>query len=237
MTVSRELSIEYSWPNGQAVKENEVDFWELKASRRALRNLRTLLAGKPMLDLLQKQIDEADIYFKGIIAESNGQYRETRIDLKAKGFTKSEFLGWWKEWMQELANPSTKQKTFLDTMVPAHPEHYAPPPYPGGIIETIGEHIARVRIQPGGDLPDCVRQYGDERYQPLSAIGTLDDGSILFYILQEVRDVDEGCEFRLRLCFPVAAPQVFFDEHAEHLAVEFRGFIQTAFVAITGKSS
>ena len=57
----------------------------------------------------------------------------------------------------------------------------------------------------------------------------MDDGSVLFYILQELRDCDEGSEFRLRLLFPAAAPQVFFDEHAEHLAVEFRSFVNSAF--------
>lgn len=182
-----------------------------------------------MLDLLHEQLEAADVYYKDIIAKSNGQYKESRIDLAVDGMTKAEFLAWWKHWMIALSNPETKQKTFLDTMVPAHPEHYAPPPYPAGIIETIGEHVARVRIQPSMDLPEFVKAHSDPSYQPLSAIGTLDDGSILFYIFQEVREARErGCDFRLRLLFPAAAPQVFFDEHAEHLAVEFRSFLATA---------
>lgn len=175
---------------------------------------------------------------RDIIAKSDGKYKESRIDLAVSGISKAEFLAWWKDWMMALSNPESKQKTFLDTMVPAHPEHYAPPPYPGGIVETIGEHVARVRIQAGGDLPDFVRQCGDPSYQPLSAIGTLDDGSILFYIFQEIRESGEqGCEFRLRLLFPAAAPQVFFDEHAEHLAVEFRSFLQTAAASRQAKVS
>ena len=109
------------------------------------------------------------------------------------------------------------------------PEYYALPPYSSGIVETIGEHIARVQIKPTFDPPDLVKAYGDDSYKPLSAVGTLDDGSTLFYILQELRDCEEGSEFRLRLLFPAAAPQVFFDEHAEHLAVEFRSFITQAF--------
>ena len=96
-------------------------------------------------------------------------------------------------------------------------------------METIGEHIARVQIKPIFDPPAFVRAYGDHSYQPLSAIGTLEDGSVLFYILQELRDSEDGSEFRLRLLFPAAAPQVFFDEHAEHLAVEFRSFVTSAF--------
>lgn len=36
-------------------------------------------------------------------------------------------------------------------------------------------------------------------------------------------------DFRLRCLFPAAAPQVLFDEYAEHFAVEFRGSITSAF--------
>ncbi|KAM0711412.1 hypothetical protein Q7P35_002152 [Cladosporium inversicolor] len=179
--------------------------------------------------LLAPAIEEADVYYKDIITRSNGEYKESRIDLKAHGLKVADFMDWWKNWMADLQTPGMKQKTFLETMVPAHPEHYALPPYPSGVVETIGEHIARVQIKPIFDPPAFVRAYGDPSYLPLSAIGTLDDGSILFYILQELRDCDEGSEFRLRLLFPAAAPQVFFDEHAEHLAVEFRSFVTSAF--------
>lgn len=223
------LTLEYSHPNGQAVSINDVDHWELKASRRALKTLKTLLSGPAMLDLLKPKIEEADIYYKDIIDKSNGEYKESRIDLKAKGLKVAHFMAWWKEWMGDLQNAESKQKTFLETMVPAHSEHYALPPYPSGVVETIGEHIARVQIKPIFDPPAFVTAYGDPSYQPLSAIRTLDDGSILFYILQELRDCEQGSEFRLRLLFPAAAPEVFFEEHAEHLAVEFRSFLTSAF--------
>lgn len=234
MPESSSLAVEFSLPNGQTVSNHDVDSWELKASRRALKNLKTLLAGQPMLDLLQSQIEAADVYYKDIIARSHGQYKESRIDMKVRGLTKADFMAWWQGWMRSLMSPDAKQRTFLETMLPAHPEHYALPPYAAGIVETIGEHVARVRIQPSGDLPDFVRACGDASYQPLSAVGTLDDGSVLFYIFQEVREGAGGCEFRLRLLFPAAAPQVFFDEHAEHLAVEFRSFVGTAFAQTRG---
>jgi hypothetical protein len=229
MSTPPSLSLRYSRPNGTPIPTNDIDTWELKASRRALKTLRTLLSNEAMLSLLDPLIEEADTYYKTIIAQSHGEYKESRIDLKAHGLKVSHFMDWWEEWMADLQNPETQQKTFLETMVPAHPEHYALPPYPSGVVETIGEHIARVQIKPIFDSPAFVSAYGDPAYQPLSAIGTLDDGSILFYILQELRDCDEGSEFRLRLLFPAAAPQVFFDEHAEHLAVEFRSFVTSAF--------
>ena len=34
--------------------------------------------------------------------------------------------------------PLSIQHLFLDTMAPAHPEHYASGPYPTGIVDTIG---------------------------------------------------------------------------------------------------
>lgn len=229
MSLTSSVSLEYCWPTGESVDNNQVDSWELKASRRALKNLRTLLAGQPMLDLIKNQIEEADTYYKDIIEKSNGEFKESRIDLKAKGITLAQFMAWWKVWMAELQQPDVKQQVFMDTMVPAHPEHYALPANHGGIVETIGEHIARVHIKPCASPPDFVKAYGDPSYQHLLAIGTLEDGSILLYILQEIRDSEEGCDFRLRLLFPASAPQVFFDEHAEHLAIEFRSFINTAF--------
>ena len=128
-----------------------------------------------MLDLLQKQIESSDVYYKDLFTKSNGEYQESRIDLKAKGISMVQFLGWWKGWMQDLQDPATKQHIFLDTMVPAHPEHYALPPY-SEIIKPIGEHVARVRIRPSKDLPDIVRAYDDSAFLPLSATGTLDDG-------------------------------------------------------------
>ena len=222
-------SLELPRRNGNPVTTSDIDSWELKASRRALKPLKTLLSNQPMLSLLQPTIEEADIYYKDIIKKPNGEYRESRIDLKAKVLKVSHFMKLWEEWMADLQNPKTRHKTFLETMVPTHPEHYALPPFPSGVVETIGEHIARVQIKPIFDPPAFVRAYGDPSCKPLSVIGTLDDGSVFFYILQELRDCDEGSEFRLRLLFPAAAPQVFFDEHAKNLAVEFRIFVTSAF--------
>ncbi|KAI7876046.1 hypothetical protein K492DRAFT_135810 [Lichtheimia hyalospora FSU 10163] len=231
MSHSPSLSFNCSWPSGQTVESNEIDSWELKASRRALRNLKTLLAGHHMLDLLKDQIEVADNYYKDIVAKSNGQFKESRIDIKVKGINMAQFDAWWKAWIADLQNPELKRKTFLDTFVPAHPEHYALPPYPNeaGVVETIGGHIARIRIQPCANPPDFVEKYGDPAYHQFPGIGTLDDGSIFCYLFHETRDIEEGCDFRLRILFPAASPELLIEEHAHHLAVEFRSFISTAF--------
>ncbi|CAO3642883.1 unnamed protein product [Mucor fragilis] len=231
MSKSAALSFEYSWPNGESVDINQVDSWELKASRRALKNLKTLLAGQPMLDLIKDQMDEADAYYKSIIEKSNGEFKESRIDLKVKEISTAQFTTWWNTWLSEMLNqpPEAKRQVFIDTMVPSHPEHYALLIDQEGLVETIGGRLARVSVHPCANPPEFVKAFGDPSYQNLPARGTLKDGSTFAYIFQELRDSDEGYDFRLRVLFPAAAPQLLFDEHAEHLAVEFRSFITTAF--------
>lgn len=223
------FSLECSLPTGKVLSPGEVDAWELKAARRGLQNLKTLLEGQAMLDLLTKQIEEGDAYFKGIIAKSKGQFNESRIDFKAIGITSSQFL----EWFEVIGGRQTnngRRQFFLDSMAPAHPEHYALGPYPMGIVETIGNHICRVRVDNVVEVPDFVKAYGDASYNnKMPVTGFLDDGTLFFYGFQELRDTDDGCDFRFRIIFPAAAPPVLFDEHAENLAIEFRSWIATAF--------
>jgi hypothetical protein len=76
------------------------------------------------------------------------------------------------------------------------------------------------------EATDVPRDNGISASQALCAADVL--------TMQEVRDVEGGYNFRLRLCFSLAAPQVFFAEHAEHLAVKFRSFISMPFKAIRG---
>jgi hypothetical protein len=228
MASRSEFSLECSLPTGKVLSSSDVDGWELKAARRGLQNLKTLLEEQAMLDLLSKQIDEGDAYFKDIISRSKGQFKESRVDFTAIGITSSQFL----EWFALIAGRQTmegRRTFFLETMAPAHPEHYALGPYPMGIVETIGGHICRVKVNNIVQVPEFVKAYGDHSYdKKLPVTGFLDDGTVLFYGFQELRDTDRGCDFRFRIIFPAAAPQALFDEHTEHLAVEFRSWITTA---------
>ncbi|EPB89018.1 hypothetical protein HMPREF1544_04141 [Mucor circinelloides 1006PhL] len=165
MSVPAALSFECSWPNGACIDNNQVDSWELKASRRVLKNLRTLLAGQPMLDLLKDQMEEADTYYKDIIEKSNGKSKESRIDLKVKEF---------------------KCLVFIDTVVPTHPEHYALLENQEGLAETIGEHPARVFVHPCTNASEFVKVYGDPLFQNLPAMGALKDGNNFVCILQDL---------------------------------------------------
>ncbi|KFY08096.1 hypothetical protein V492_06531 [Pseudogymnoascus sp. VKM F-4246] len=222
------VSLQCSLPSGQKLSTGEIDAWELKAARRGLHNLKTLLQGQPMLDLLAKQIEEGDAYFKSVIAKSNGQFKESRVDFRAEGITSSQFLEWFKI-VDTKETSDGIRRFYLDIMAPAHPEHYALGPYPIGIVETIGQHICRVRMDNTVEVPGFVRDYGDSTYdKKLPVTCYLDDGTVFFYGFQEIRDTEYGCDFRIRIIFPAASPQILFDEHTEHLAIEFRSWITAA---------
>ena len=222
------FSLQSSLPDGRSVSNAEVDAWELKAARRGLQNLKTLLQGQPMLDLIAKQIEVGDAYFKGLIAKSNGQFKESRIDFHAKGIKSSQFIEWFKI-VDNKEKPEGIRRFFCDIMAPAHPEHYALGPYAIGIVETIGQHICRVRVDNTVQVPEFVRAYGDPTFdKKLPVTGYLDDGTVFLYGFQEMRDTEDGCDCRFRILFPAASPQILFDEHTEHLAIEFRSWITAA---------
>lgn len=114
-------------------------------------------------------------------------------------------------------------------MVPAIQSIYALPPYSLGIVETMGEYIARLRLQPEV-APDFGQKHWIPGWEKVQMRGTLDDGSTFCYYLSNSFGMRKmGCELRLRLLFPAASPQSLLDEHAQHLAIEFRSFVTAAF--------
>jgi hypothetical protein len=171
-----------------------------------------------MADLLAEQIETSDAYYRDIVAKSNCKYSECRTDLKIHGVSCGEIMAARKRWME-----GSRKSVALERMLRIHPEHYMVPDYEEGSVEVIGEHMARLRIVVTDDVPAWVIEYGDPSYSHKKpTIGKLDDGTVLFYILHEFKDTEEGCNLILRLLFPEAAPRVWFVEHAEHLAIEFR---------------
>lgn len=234
MAPQSDFNLQCSLPHGRNLSNNEIDVWELKSARRGLRNLKTLLEGQPMLDLLAKQIEEGDAYFKSIIARSNGQFKESRVDFSAKVISSSQFMEWFTGVDVKGICKDTR-RPYLDIMAPAHPEHYSLGSYPLGIVETIGDHICRVRIEMIPEIPDLVLEYGDPAYEKKHAVTcSLDDGATFFYGFQEFQDIEDGFDLRMRIIFPAASPQIVFYEYNEHLAIEFRSFIAAAYESLRG---
>jgi hypothetical protein len=217
------------------VDEITVDAWELKAARRALTNLKTLLHGEPMLALLQEQIDEADRYYTSLIAASDGQFRECRVDITAAGLTATDFLQWF---MQSVA--MDPRASAIEFMYPAHPEHYVLLPDPA-IVEVIGGHPVRLRMDPifdAAQLPAAVSRLADESF-PLKLMMAvmLKDGSHFGYVLHELRDTATGCDIILRAMFPAAAPDHLVAGHSEHFSVEFRNWLRAAAAAVAANAT
>jgi hypothetical protein len=124
------------------VTESDVDKWELKASRRALGNIKTLLYGQPMLDLIRAQCEEGDRYFKSILAVSEGRWEECVTDLHVSGMKVAEVMS-----LRHRLLGLLRDQMSTRFLLHIHPEHYTVPPYDSeGIIEVIGEHMARLRI-------------------------------------------------------------------------------------------
>jgi hypothetical protein len=46
---------------------------------------------------------------------------------------------------------------------------------------------------------------------------------------------EDDCHIILRLLIPTKAPQVFFDEHSEHLTIEFRSGVTAAYKEMYGE--
>ena len=224
------MSIQCLDANGTLLSSTEIDAWELKASRRALLNFKTLLQDQQILALLEEQIQQGDAYFKSLISQSNGNFKEARVDFNVPGLKASKFLGWFERLgSREL----TKSQRFHEIMAPSHPEHYSLGPYEIGVVETIGRYICRMRVDTKSEVPQFVKEYGDSSFTTkLPVTCYLDDGTVFLYGYQEIREDQHGCKFRIRILFPTASPQLLIDEHIEHLAIEFRYWIEAAMRSI-----
>lgn len=55
-------------------------------------NIKTLLFQRPMLDLLNPQIEAGDEYFRLLVAASGETYKECRTELRVSGITATRSL-------------------------------------------------------------------------------------------------------------------------------------------------
>lgn len=216
---------------GRTLDDTEVDRWELKAARRALRNLRTIAAGQPLMDLLADQIAEGDRYHKALIEASDGSFRESRAEMSVRGITGTELSGWFR---RKFTTGTLADKM---SMLFAHPEHYVQPPEfeTGGNVEPIGGHLARFRADMTPELPEAVAIFLDPAYPVTLAKAALmlADGTPFAYCLHQARDTEDGAEVVLRVLYSSAAPDTMIEGHCEHLAVEFRSWIRDAATEVT----
>lgn len=212
--------------------DHRIDEWELKAARRALVNLRELLYGPAMHELLRKQIEEGDRRMKQYVADSNGEFAMTQVILTAKGLKSTVFFSTVRAALAAVDGPPEQvQEYVMRNVFPMHPEHYTLPPY-RGVVETMGGIPTRSRVLATQDVPAFITTLIDESYPiRLTGAAELDDGTLFTYVLQQFKDTDDGMEANLRIWYPAACPPIYLEEHAEHYTVEFRNGLRMAAAA------
>lgn len=224
-----ELKINFETSLGDA-NEKTVDKWELMSARRALQNLRCLLYGESMHKLIQPEMDENSRRIKGYLAQSNGKFREVFVHVQVKGITATEYFTWQANAMKLaiVGNPEEKREVTEKVVFPAHPEHYMV--LSSGVIETLGSYPTNASVCKVDEMPQFVLDAADPSYWSSKYSGVkLEDGTIWAYGLTEYRDTEDGADMRLHVWWPDACPDVYFEDHARHFAVEYRNFIHMAY--------
>lgn len=213
---------------GQDFDESTVDQWELKAARRALKNLKNVAGGQVMMDLLKEQIDAGDRFHKELVETAGGAWRESRTEFAVRGLTGTQLTNWFR------GQAGTGEFGDKALLVNAHPEHYVEPPtYPGGMVETIGGHLTRFKVAMVPELPPVIAEYLDPAYPQTLAQAelTLDDGTAFAYCAHQARDTETGAAVVVRVIYPATSPDALIEGHCEHLAIEFRSWIRNAAAA------
>ncbi|CAI7606140.1 unnamed protein product [Penicillium palitans] len=216
--------------NGVSTSEADIDNLELQACYRALDNLRSLLFQAPMLDLLKDQIEEGNDYFESLIRASRGEFRECRTYMKATGVSATEMRTICHRW--QLSKPIDEMaQNYVVMHSPGAPDENGP----DCGVEVIGGHMAKIQFVDLMDsvIPKWMTDQREEEYEMVEyLVAKLESGSKFFYVMNEFMDTESGCKIKLRAFFPSASPWSLVNEHAEHLAVEFRNLLQMVYGAI-----
>ncbi|PYH42566.1 uncharacterized protein BP01DRAFT_359434 [Aspergillus saccharolyticus JOP 1030-1] len=195
-----------------------ADEYELRFARRALERIKSHLGLEATEKLVQPDIDESNRFWQRVLAENTtGEFKPARIELSVKGITMEEFLPWFRNRCQRN----------VSNMLAGQPEHWVVSADEQGnekVIENLGPWVSRFFIK--FEAPSQPFQLNDIREDfPLrmTGYGHTDDGSINGYVLHQFRPHTDGSGFDVNLCiyFPASAPEVLFEQHRQHLVVEF----------------
>lgn len=208
--------------------DTQVDAWELDVSREVFANLRELLYGPPMMDLLADQMAEAERLHRHYLKKSNGEFAQAQVLMKVKGVSLASIAELFGEALgKEVKSFDDVRELALDVSFPSNPEHYSPAGTFVGVVETMGPLPTLTATMTDPNPPQFVLDDFNESYQFRNAgKGTLFDGTPHSYVLQEFRDTEDGMEASLRVYYPAACPPKYLEHHAKHYTVEFRNMMQ-----------
>lgn len=206
---------------GPTAVGTKQDF-EVGFARRALAMLKARLGSAGLVDLLREDIATGNDFMRECVKRSHGEWKPATVQLRARGITSGQFGGWFHHALSDEA-----------AMLAAQPEHYVMIANGDGstsIVENLGPYICSSVIhftaedQAVGELlPDYpVRLVG---------YGQMDDGTVTGHVLHQFRDTEDGLAAHLTIFFPAACPEELFEQHRQHLVVEFGNWITAAAAA------
>ena len=104
-------------------------------------------------------------------------------------------------------------------------------------MENIGENINSfgITFQPPTH-PNVLKDVRQDYPFKLSGFGHNDEGEISGYVLHQFKNTEDGFDADLGVYFPAAAPEDMFEQHRQHLVVEFTNWATFAFEHIQAES-
>lgn len=203
---------------------------QLQSMREELIELKSRLYGEPMHKLIQDEMDESDKNIKRYLAESCGKFKEVFVQVNAKGISAKDYFAWQSAAMRDAISgtPEQKKKVTINVVFPAHPEHYMI--LDSGVIETLGGLPTNASVCRLESIPQFLIDCADSSYFGNKNTGVkLADGTVWSYGLTEYKETDEGASMKLHVFWPESCPEIFFEDHAHHFAIEYRNFIHMAY--------
>jgi len=190
-----------------------IDGYELFSARRALELLKRKVGRDGLLELLEDEIAEGEVFLRDHLTRSAGAEATGTTTLRASGMTAAAFGRW-------LGAAFARE----DVMLAGHPEHYAIHAEPGrlvNIVETLDDQVCSFFMRPWADSIDDVP--AGRRSHMLLA-----DGTVVGSIANVFEDEHDGFTVRLSVTLPVTCSPDVVEQHLEHFAVEFRTWILRA---------
>ena len=195
-----------------------ADDYELYFARRGLKKIKDRLGVEATEKLLQPDIDESNEFWRKVLAENTtNEFKPARIELSIEGLDMKEFLDWFR----------TRCQKNVSHMLAGQPEHWVVLSDEHGdekVIENLGPWVSRFFIKfEAPSQPFQKADMYDDYPLKLSGHGYTDDGQVNGYVLHQFRPHSARVGFDVNLCiyFPASAPEVLFEQHHQHLVVEF----------------
>jgi uncharacterized protein len=203
-----------------------IDDFELQHARRVLAQLKALVGRQGLLELLNPDIKLGVDFLREMAENSKGKLKPATTMLAIKGLKATQFLHW-------LDGQFDKEAV----MLAAEPDHFVIAPNEEArvtIVETLGDYVCQIHLPPYDGAATWDEAVVNEllpeseyQFRRIARI-TLPDGTLVGRMLTQFGDTPEGFNASLTAYFPSECPEVVFEHHRQHLAVEFRNWIVAA---------